>query len=177
VLKRLYRSHPFADHPGGLLQSQSSDDPKKHDVPLVIREGIQDPADLSDRQPAEGFLFGVAGRCHLHQSLELGRCGGFAASGTSLVRYAVVGDDEHPGAELLFVSGEAADSPHDLDEYLAGQVLGLGDAVQAKVPGDRGSQIPVQGAPGPLSPKLSGSQDFGKTLANCHLRKSPPTGK
>src|SRR4051794_4016228 len=171
ALQGLDRAGPLAERAGDLLDRHVADDAQQQDRALV---GGQ----LGDRRPPPGpveararVLVDVAARARLALD-ELVRGGLHRAprAAAQVVDEPAVGDGEHPGAEGALVAAEARQPAHDLQEDLAGQVLGLGRAVRAQVAGDARRQGRVDALPRPIGPRAGGRQC---RLEPLHVRRKP----
>ena len=74
-------------------------------------------------------------------------------------------------AQGVLVPAEAGQTGEDTEERLAGQVVGLGGAVQPQVAGDHGREIAVEDLEGPGGAGLRGGQDV---VEGRPVRMHPP---
>ena len=82
-----------------------------------------------------------------------------AAAPSPVVDQPAVGDGEHPAAQGVLVPAEAGQAGEDAEEGLAGQVVGLGRAVQPEVAGHGGRQVAVEDLERPGGTRLRRGQD------------------
>ena len=88
------------------------------------------------------------------------------------VEQPVMGDREQPRPELPLTSVEPLQVPHDLEEDLAHDVVGLGGTSSSDVPTHRRDQVAVQGRPGPLGAEPSRSDHLREVFSEHQIEVS-----
>ncbi len=85
-------------------------------------------------------------------------------------------DRQNPRPEFSLFPPEGGKVAGNLEEHLAGQVLGLVGTPASQVPEHEGSQVTVQSRPRPLGSTQGGLEHLGEALAQTHLDSLPLVG-
>ena len=85
-------------------------------------------------------------------------------------------DGQNPRPELGLFPPEGGKVAGNLEEHLAGQVLGLVGAPAPQVPEHERSKVAVQSCPRPLGSKQGGLEHLGEALPQTHLDVPPLAG-
>lgn len=147
MLESLHGANGLAHDSCGLFQREVPDDPERQNDSLVFAETVEEVDEAVGLDAFHGFVLHVA-TGQLGEGMVGG--GGSPPDRPPPVDGPPVGDHEHPGTEGGLVAFELVDVPSDLEEHLAGEILGITDTEAGEIPGDRTGELPVDLGPGAL---------------------------
>lgn len=170
VLQDAHSAHALAEDAGDLLCGEARDDPQQDHVPLVIAQRAESLGPIDARRTVERRVGG--GR--VADGLLTGTLRRVAVVAAPLVDQAVVGDEEDPGAEAGLVTLEALDPPDELEEDLAGEIVGIGSALCSEVAAEGARDRGDEALPRPVGAGARRGEDLREGVADRHPRVIGP---
>src|SRR5205807_5111778 len=144
-------------------------DPRREDRALILGEPVDQAAHALGGEAAESFLLDISRGGPSEDGLVGRWVRGVTPLVTPLVDQSVMRDGQNPRPEFSLFPPEGGEVAGNLEEHLAGQVLGLAGAPAPQVPEHEWSNVTVQGRPRPLGSTQGGLEHLGEALAQTQL--------